>query len=304
MRLLHLALLFCLTPLSDAVAQHRMEVILDDGTILIAPIEKQKIDLRTPYGVVQFPLTDIAQIRFGPHWTDAETETLKRCFLDLDSTNHKERTAAQADFLHMGWRSAIVLAPYKAGPTPEVAKRVQGMLTTLRDRFGDRCDTPMDDEAVMGNGSRFVGRIETKQVAVTTVALGSLTVDVSAIRNMRRLVDAVLKVHAAESGWQHTNVQFSAKAKLKITVAGRIDLWPAQPGQYVVGPNGHALVGKDVKYKGGALLAKIGSGDPFVVGESCEVDVPAGRLQFMVAPSPWDGARSGHYEVRLHWESK
>jgi hypothetical protein len=111
-----------------------------------------------------------------------------------------------------------------------------------------------------------------------------------------------------DQNWMETKVEVDASKMLEITAQGKVDLWPQQPNQYMVGPNGEPQQGMGTpimqnngvyQFTSGTLIGKIGpNGTPFAIGNSYRKTATAnGFLYLKIASSSWGNNSSGKYEV-------
>jgi len=69
---------------------------------------------------------------------------------------------------------------------------------------------------------------------------------------------------------------------------------------YTATPKGYNTAGKGGQFMAGSLVAKIGNGNAFFVGEKLDWAAgETGRLFLAVTPSPWNNASSGGYRVEV-----
>ncbi len=110
-----------------------------------------------------------------------------------------------------------------------------------------------------------------------------------------------LKYGSDTNQWLETGVMIRPNTRLQITADGQVDLWPQQPGQYMVGPKGYTTAGKGGIFMAGALIGRIGSlGKAFLVGENCEcAPSEEGTLYLQIVASPWNNTSSGSHVARI-----
>lgn len=106
--------------------------------------------------------------------------------------------------------------------------------------------------------------------------------------------------------WCDTGIACDRAERLVITGEGQVDLWPQSPGQYLAGPKGYGVAGKEGQFMAGALIGKVGpNGKAFFIGERHSGIVnEKGNLFLQIVPSPWNNTSSGQYRVRVQTKNE
>jgi hypothetical protein len=150
-------------------------------------------------------------------------------------------------------------------------------------------------------------------VALVPFLAGSVTVRAQAAPAKTASIRSYEVDISAAKQWSETNIVVRQGAKLRFTATGEITYPPAGKGRSsgTFGPDGltrgwsdliHAYAVKDAGH--GALIGRIGSADyalPFLVGKSCEHDVPvAGKLFLGINQSMADASTAdGSFHVKI-----
>src|SRR5262249_15606201 len=103
--------------------------------------------------------------------------------------------------------------------------------------------------------------------------------------------------------WMETAITLERGAPLKVTASGQVDLWPAEPGQYMTTAKGYGNA-RPPAFSAGSLVGKVGeNGTPFLIGDRYDGKAAAtGKLYRHVIPSQWGNASTGTYEVKVGGE--
>jgi hypothetical protein len=300
-----------------------VEVRFANGSVVMMTLLQEKIEVLTEYGKLTVPHKDIRQIEFGVRTTAEETRKIDDALRRLSSNAYQEREAAVRDLVALGPRAHLRLGSAAAGEDPEAVRRVQSVLSQIRQKFHPRLLRRREDDVVRTAKFTVVGRITTPTLKAKVEEFGELDLRPERLLVIRWLVgemtkdaviDAAIYGSPGDRKWLDTGVRVDPYVGLRITATGQVDLWPQQPGQYMAGPDGQVgaggggvVVGRGRPVRlgtgtsGGELVGRIGEdGRPFLVG-SRHTQTPgeAGKLYLQIVPSPWGNASTGEYRVKI-----
>lgn len=278
------------------------EVRLDDGSTVRVQLGIDAIPIVTKYGRLVVPVVDIRRIEFGLHVPADIADAIARDIKRLGSAVHKERVAAGAGLLAAGHFAAPALRAASRSADPETSGRAAAVLAKMGDNLSAELLALPSHDTIHAADMPIVGRIDLAAIETASPHFGRVALQVGGIRSLRvRHNERVeLTVDAASDAWVATNFHIERGDRLIVTAEGVVDLWPAGPGQHVTGPKGYNTTGKGGQFMAGAIIARIGDGKSFAVGE--RLDVAAGedgRLYLMIVASPWNQASSGGFRVKL-----
>jgi hypothetical protein len=142
-----------------------------------------------------------------------------------------------------------------------------------------------------------LGDVDVKLVQVRSIRWFGTTNEASVV------VDAAKHGGVPQEMWLDTGIDFNGE-KVTINATGTVDVMAQNPGNYMAGPDGlRQDVG--VRFGGarvgmpGALVGRIGNGQPFLVGSKYEgTPTSEGRLFLRMEPSPWR-QMSGSFNVKI-----
>jgi hypothetical protein len=286
-----------------AQASTPAKVCLDDGSQIYMSCMTDKVTVATKYGELAIPITDIRYIDFCFRAPDDAGAMIDTNIKLLGSESYKQRTAALNDLQRFG-RLAYPSLKRVNSPDLEILKRVKILLAEM-EKTSNLPDT-RDHDIIITNGFQVNGKITTKSFKMTSPVLGEHALQLHSLRYLNFFNNATeveLSVDATRThaDWFDTNLVVDKTNQLSITASGQIDCWPQTPGQYMAGPGGHNIPGKDGRYLTGALIGRIGEhNESFMVGEQFEAPVNnEGKLFLRIVSSSWGTASVGTYKVKV-----
>lgn len=300
-----LSLVFVAIFASISTAQEStVRVHLNGGTILNGSVKGSTLPVKTKYGVLQVPFDEITSMKIGIHYEEGQRDAIQKAVKRLASSVYKERDEASKDLVKFGHHSLSYL-PLKSGDTEqqrraediekkilEIAPNVIPAYDIVRTQEMEIKGEIMIDFLEVTASHKELGMLKPKmtninQIFVMKTGGGTVSVDAAACTGGK---------------WFDTGIWIETSMMLKITAKGQVDLYPQnqQAGQYVITPKGYTQHGKGGQFMAGALIARIGSSEPFMVGENFHaVAGRSGILQLFIVESPWNNASSGTYQVTI-----
>jgi hypothetical protein len=305
-----------------------VEILFHNGSKVRVQIQTEKLEIASIYGRLTVPIQDVLAIEFGLHYPEGILPKIDGAVKNLNSEDFRAREAASKTLLNLGPHAYPAVLRATQGKDAEVTRRARDIVTKLKAKHAKKELKTSPDDRVITPTQTLVGRILTPTVKTRGEYFGEMEHKVANMRTLRAITrsgpEADLSVDAgkyANAGpWLDTEYQLDGKSIYRIAAKGMIDQWPQQPGQYMCGPNGQGnnvrmpgrggnpfmpgakiqLGGNDRMY-GGALIGKIGEeGDPFFIGELCDLHSEAeGKLYLQIGPSPWGCPSAGNYDVKI-----
>jgi hypothetical protein len=296
--------------------------LADDSTVRVVPSDPA-LAVTTKYGKLTIPVADVRRIDFGFRFPEGVEAKVKQAVEDLGSPIFQNREDAQKALTGYAELAVPALKQAVSSADKEVSTRSGAVLKLLKEKLPDEKFNMRDYDVIETAEFTFQGKIEATALKVTTQYFGETTLKVADVRTIRGRglgagSDDIIKVDAALYGkvndqtWLDTGIEVSADRPLELVTTGSVDLWPQQPGGYVVnadgqprqgqappiiGPNGQTLVTFP-----GALVGRIGeTGPPFQVGANYKAArAPGtGKLYLKIAASPWGNNSTGTYKVTV-----
>jgi hypothetical protein len=298
-----------------------VEVRFTNGSIVVMDMLQDKIEIVTEYGKLVVPPKDIRNIEFGLHPTDEEGQRLEEALQRLSSKVYKDRESAVTDLIALGPLAYLRLQTAAKSTDPEIARRAESALKTIREKTPARLLRARPDDLVRTNKFSIVGRITTPTLKAKADDFGDLELRPARLLAIRWLAADTRKEVAVDAGmyggpgnnkWMATGIRIEPHTGLKITATGQVDLLPQQGGQRLVGPDGQsggaAWGGRNKMawmnnngQTGGELLGRIGdTGPTFFIGSRYSHAVKTGgQLFLMIAQSPWGCPSTGEFRVAV-----
>ena len=298
-------------------APDTIKLFLMDGSMLAGKLGTSEIEVKTKYGVLKVPLSDIRSFTPGLASHTEFNERLQQLISDLGADGFAEREKATETLRKMGPEIRGELD--KALKTAETEK--QARLTKLIEEI-DQAKQGMGDEDASGetwqrNDSivtpdfTIAGQIMTREFAVNS-NYGALNVKLGDIKAVRRESTApeelrrnvtVAGALIPQHGFENTGIRVAKGDVVQLTATGSIMMQPW--GNQSSGPDGGANFGQmqPGNFPGGALIAKLNQNGPlFKVGSKHTFTADrAGILMFGVAmPGEYQGYQfPGEYSVKV-----
>jgi hypothetical protein len=319
-----------------------VEVRFADGSTMKMSLLEKTVVVNTRYGKLTVPTTEIRRIEFGLRIPEATAKQIETAVGELGSADFKRREAAAARLLELRELAVPALRHASRAADAEASRRARETLKAIMDAAPAETRALKPHDTVVTADFPIAGQIETTGLKVRTPYFGDSQLRVEELRTVRwvagepenRLVVDAEKYAQQQETWMDTGFDVTWGAKLRLTAAGTVDLWPIAPevGKYLAGPDGQQgggggqLVGGNVVINAGgvaavpppaipaggvgraapqaspgALLGRIGeTGKVFVVGQKWEgVAGEEGKLYLRIVASPWNNPSSGAYEVRV-----
>lgn len=293
----------------EAAKATAADMILADGSTVRVTLVAANVELETKYGKLTVPAADVQRIEFAFRLADDVGRKIAAAVKRLGDTSFEEREAATKELRTIGLRAYPALEVAAKSADAEVARRAATLLEEIREKVSaDDLTFPKKDRVQTAEFTA-VGRIISPGLRVQTAYFGEADLKLGDLRlfqavgatgESRLTVDAA-KFGGAPNQWLETAVTLERGATLKVVASGQVDLWPAEPGQYMTTPRGYGAGPRPGNLGGGSLVGKIGAnGTPFLVGDKYEGKASAsGKLYLHITPSPWGNPSTGTYEVKV-----
>jgi hypothetical protein len=295
----------------EAVKPVEADIRFADGSQVRAILLPEQLEVMTRYGKLTIPVRDIRKIDFGLHMSEGVRQRIDEAIKQLGSDTYRQRQDAVKQLITLGPLAYPAVHVASTSSDPEVAKRAQAVIKTLKDKLpADQLRTKVEDFIVTAEFP-LTGRILTPSLKARTVYFGEVDLRLSDLRHLRLrggwgdlevVVDAG-KYGSTPDTWLDSGFAVDTHAGLVITATGTVDLWPQTPGQYTATPKGYGQPGpgKNGRFMAASLIGRIGeNGTPFLIGDRYEgAPGQEGHLFLHIIPSPWNNASTGSYSVKI-----
>jgi len=295
----------------DVPRPNLAEVRFGDGSLVRVTILQDDVEVMTKYGKLTVPLREIRRIDFGLHLPDGVGTHIDQSIKQLGSEAYKERDEAVKHLVHYGPLAYPFLQRASRNPDPEVSQRASVVIKRISEKTTPENLRIKEDDFIQTLEFPITGRILHPSIKAQSIHFGELSLKLSDLRTLfvrgstgdtEFVVDAA-KYGSAPDQWLDTGVVVDGSQRLAISGEGQVDLWPQGPGQYLASPKGYSTAGKGGNFMAGALVAKVGDGKAFLIGERFEgAPSEEGKVYLQIVPSPWNNASAGSYRVRIAME--
>ena len=287
--------------LINGVSDQEIQFNLSDGSVVKGIFESEIININVKYGSLIIPTKDIKKIEFGFHYPIGIKESVDQHYSDLFKSDFKSRDLATSQLIKLGrWSYPKIIKSFEKENDLEVSKRIKTVKEVLDEQVILKYrNMPLEDKIHIGD-SVFCGIIKEDYIQIKSKTLGDLKVHISNLeQSINKTIEAKsIKVNGHPDDWMDTGFYMEVGSSVNIEAKGILDIWSQTPGQFTCGPSGNAgTVGKNQRYKAGALIAKIGNTE-YVVGDSTVIRPnESGNIFLSVIATPWNNPISGSYQV-------
>jgi hypothetical protein len=291
----------------------QVEVQFGDGSLVKLTLLDPKLDITTRYGKLAVPLSEIRRIELGIRYPEGALQKIQDALTRLGEADYKKREAASAELL--AFRELAyphVRRAAAATGNPEAVKRAKALLEEFRSRLSEEKLALKDYDTVVTMDFPIAGQINAATFKARSPLLGDVDVKLVQVRSIRWMgttnevavtVDAMKHGGVPQETWLDTGIDLNGE-KVAITASGTVDVMANNPGNYMAGPDGlRQDVG--VRFGGarigmpGALVGRVGNGQPFLVGSKYDgTPTTEGRLFLRLEPSPWR-QMTGSFSVKI-----
>jgi hypothetical protein len=235
-------------------SQKQAEVTLDlhDGNIIRGVATVSDIDLVTPYGKLNIPVTKVSHIEVGIGRDNAVMEKARNFIKILAASSSDEtRKSAFNDLVRLGIKSIPAINEFYADPknisddnTYTGEYTLDNALAEIKANGNLGNDTPMEDIITMENNYTMGGTYNFSRMDVKT-EYGNLSVPKEKIRSIDVSVPmeagkgeysfklvASKNISGNVNGWLKTGVQLKAGQKFTVVSGGEISLASLSNAKY------------------------------------------------------------------------
>jgi hypothetical protein len=254
-----------------------VEMVLRDRSRLRVKLAKdQSVTLRTAYGNLSIPTTELRCVRRGDRLSPEEQQVFTQALKELDSDDFAARQAAQNKIVALGLVACSALKEALPNASTEARARVETVLKKIEEGGGTPAQ-PLDSAKTRLFEAR--GTLEVKTFTVTA-RFGTFDIRFDDIDRIQWLAygelrNVTLDVNKACVDWVDTGLDLEIGEEALIRCTGQINI----QGN-TTGPEGGQNWGKQGSFLAGAVLGRIGlSGPEFLIAKGSKFTPDAsGRL--------------------------
>jgi hypothetical protein len=182
-----------------APEKDRASVVLEarivDGSKVKLTLLDEKLELNTPYGKLQIPVSEIRQIDVAWRIPDEDVRKIDAAIIQLGSPEFPRRRAAAEELAAFGEKAYPALRKAVKLNNPEdkanknadaeIYRRATELVEKLRESVPeDRLEVPEND-VVHTADSKIAGRLTASALKVKTLAFGEQQLKLTDVRNLR-----------------------------------------------------------------------------------------------------------------------
>lgn len=296
---------------------HRITLKLADGSTITGRLAIDALTVQTLFGPLTVPVEHVRGFVPGLNSRPQLAQRLDGLFEALGADAVEQRDAAQQELLRLGEALRPLLRDHLADEDPERKLRVEKIIEAL-----DEAREEVEDEAVAMPILRddkvetgvftIVGRIAPRSFEITT-RYGTLSIALADIdRAGRQMAGAKQGVRRtvildqsdiAARGFHNSGIRLARGQQVSIRARGQLSMTP-WGNNAVSSPDGAVNYGWYVpnEIPNGALVARVGRGQPFVVGSSHQFRAErSGVLELAIGINKAQAKRAfpGEYEVNI-----
>ena len=287
-----------LTALFTCLCLARADLIfeLKDGSQVKSIAQEAPIIVKTKFGDLSVPLSQIEFIQFGYRLASEEETRIKILIGNLGGTP-KEREESFAQLKKLGGVAyPFLLSLLLDEQDLERKTRLRQLVDHIKDNSNETLQTEFDDK-ITTKAFTIKGVITNASLEVNNSTLGRSNVPLFQLKTLAMSTRRSFSITQADE-WIDTGI--ICHSSVNIYARGNFDLYPRELGRYVTTPEGKSLYGNKDGFPVGTLVGKFGEGPPFKIGDFVLISPQSGTLSLKVIPSIWPNAgETGSYEVTI-----
>ncbi len=160
------------------------EVLATDGSRLRIRLLDETIPLKTPFGMLSIPATDIHSIDFASRVPSDVAERVAAAIRKLANVEFKVREEGGAELFALGAVAYAPLIEAAKNEDQEVAWRAEQLVERLRDSVDERLLDSRDQDRVVTASSQIAGTIDLDALRVETALFGEQHIQLALVRHL------------------------------------------------------------------------------------------------------------------------
>jgi hypothetical protein len=241
-----------------------VEMRLRDGSRLRVELSAaDKVTLRTDYGALAIPISDVRRVRRGDRLSASEEQSFAKLLKDLDADDFEARQAAQNQLTALGARVVGALNVALPKASVEARNRMLVILRKIQERGAAK---PQPYDSVKTKSFEARGALEVQAFKVKA-RFGVFDIRFDEVDQIRWLCNGEQKTVMLEAGkmsneWLDTDLDVEEGEELVLRCSGQINMNGAP-----CGPEGSNNWGQAQPFLMGAAIGRLGlNGKPFAIG--------------------------------------
>jgi hypothetical protein len=280
----------------------QVEARLTDGSVLKIRLIDSHVRLKTEYGELRIPTSDIRRIDFATRLDDELARAIAAAVVDLRHDDYEVRERATQRLAAYGAAAYPALLQAAEDDDLEVVHRAEKLIAAIRETLPAEQYEVRADDVVQTAKSRIAGQLDAATLLVHTEPFGKQELKLTSLRSVRLASggDAENKLALPDPGTL-SNYQGQAGKQLQFRVTGGVS-----GVQFGGGFAGGAVWGSDVYTLDSALAVAAVHAGVVKSGETAVVAVTilgpqnsfAGSTRNGVTTSPWGQFPGGFKFIR------
>ncbi|HVX11415.1 MAG TPA: LCCL domain-containing protein [Pirellulales bacterium] len=223
----------------------RMEARFADGSVLKLRLLDTQLNLKTDYGDLRIPVSEIRRIDFATRLSDELAGQIATAIAELGHEDYDVRETASRKLAGIGAPAYSALLKAAEHPDAEVAHRAEKLVASICAAMPVEQYEVRTQDVVYTAKSKIAGRIDAVSLRVGTEAFGEQGLALRFLRSLRivNLGEAASEVAQADPG-SLSNYQGKTGVVFRFQVTGGAPVQQFGPGGRFVGGGG--MVGGNV----------------------------------------------------------
>ncbi|GAB4209720.1 MAG: hypothetical protein Fur0023_22050 [Bacteroidia bacterium] len=290
-----------------------------DGSILYGTAKMKDIVLTTPYGKLNIPLKDVAQINFGLEKDESIAADINRYIQILANTSDEKTILSSSESISKyGIKAIYHLENYLNKNTATNPENVQNLISEILSANNIN-EYNFADAVTLNDGDRISGTVDFKSIEFSNNFLNAVipvgkikSMDVSYFESKDGFYSFVLKAakHIMANnngGWLNTSIKVKKGQSIEISARGEIVLASLDNKKYT--PDGNVVGQEPVNnnevdpgyFNYGTLIFKIGTnGKNLKAGSNTKYIADAdGIIYLTIYETVYSEKNTGSYQVKL-----
>jgi hypothetical protein len=170
-----------------AKAAAAVEVRFIDDSKLKLTLTDARVELNTPYGALSVPVGDIRRIEFATRISEDEARRIETAAANLGSPQFRVREQAGVELIQLGSKAYTALLTAAKQSDPEVRRRAEKLLETLRESFPEDQLEFRKRDVVSTGDSTIAGHLGAVALKATTYQFGEVHLKLADMHSLRAL---------------------------------------------------------------------------------------------------------------------
>jgi hypothetical protein len=163
-----------------------MEARLTDGSVLKLAMLDSHIRLKTAYGQLRIPTSEIRRIDFATRLGDEQTRAIDQAVAELGHEDYEVRERASEKLGGFGAAAYPALVKAAEADDLEVVHRAEKLLASIRESLPAEQFEVRTDDVVHTGKSKIAGQLDAASLLVETEPFGKQELKLTSLRSLRQ----------------------------------------------------------------------------------------------------------------------